>query len=285
MGQVYSHLSEEERRIIRIEIGNGTSIRRIAGLIGRHASTVSRGIKRNTWFPSNENESYRPYRPERLKTGPWTGRCHIAGPAHRKAGRRRARTRKPYRLASDRLWAWVAERLRRGWSPLLVGGRLRPEHPGDESMRRCPETICRWVCADKARRERRTRHLPRGHRRRRGAKGWGVAGSRIPLRTSIHERPYGPFDRSRFGEREADSVIGVGCDPHTEVERRTRFLMARIVPDKTARESVGVQFLMFSALPAGAGTGVTHDNGAEFARHAELRERLGMATYFTAPYP
>ena len=113
----------------------------------------------------------------------------------------------------------------------------------------------------------------------------GVAGSRIPLRTSIHERPYGAFDRSRFGEREADSVIGVGCDPHTEVERRTRFLMARIVPDKTARESVGVQFLMFSALPAGAGTGVTHDNGAEFARHAELRERLGLATYFTAPYP
>ena len=92
LGQVYSHLSEEERRIIRIEIGNGTSIRRIAGLIGRHASTVSRGIKRNTWFPSNENESYRPYRPERLKTGPWTGRCHISGPAHRKAGRRRART-------------------------------------------------------------------------------------------------------------------------------------------------------------------------------------------------
>ena len=89
MGQVYSHLSEEERRIIRIEIGNGTSIRRIAGLIGRRASTVSRGIKRNTWFPSNENESYRPYRPERLKTGPWTGRCHIAGPARRKAGRTR----------------------------------------------------------------------------------------------------------------------------------------------------------------------------------------------------
>ena len=34
-----------------------------------------------------------------------------------------------------------------------------------------------------------------------------------------------------------------------------------------------------------ARTGVTHDNGTEFARHAELRERLGMATYFTAPYP
>ena len=44
MGQVHSHLSEEERQIIQIEIDNGTSIGRIAGLIGRHASTVSREI-------------------------------------------------------------------------------------------------------------------------------------------------------------------------------------------------------------------------------------------------
>ena len=73
--------------------------------------------------------------------------------------------------------------------------------------------------------------------------------------------------------------------PHTEVERRTRFLMARIVPDKTARESAGARFLMFSTLPAGARTGVTHDNTTESARHAELRERLGMATYFADPYP
>ncbi|MDB6637787.1 helix-turn-helix domain-containing protein, partial [Bifidobacterium longum] len=41
---MHSHLSEEERQIIQIEIDNGTSIRRIAGLIGRHASTVSREI-------------------------------------------------------------------------------------------------------------------------------------------------------------------------------------------------------------------------------------------------
>ncbi len=52
-----SHLSEEERRVIQIEIGNGTSIRRIGLMLGRNASTVGREIKRNTWFPSNENES------------------------------------------------------------------------------------------------------------------------------------------------------------------------------------------------------------------------------------
>ena len=77
MGEVYSHLSEEERRVIRIEIGNGTIICGIVLMLGRNASTVGREIKRDTWFPSNENESYRPYRPKRLKTGPWTGRYYI----------------------------------------------------------------------------------------------------------------------------------------------------------------------------------------------------------------
>ena len=55
MGEACSHLSEEERQIIQIEIGNGTSIRRIGLMLGRNASTVGREIKRDTWFPSNEN--------------------------------------------------------------------------------------------------------------------------------------------------------------------------------------------------------------------------------------
>ena len=109
MGKVYSHLSEEERQVIQIEIGNGTSVRKIARLLGRSPSGISREIRRNTWFPSNESESYRPHRPKRLKTGPWTGRYYIAGPAQRKADRRRAKPRKPYRLSCGRLWARVAE--------------------------------------------------------------------------------------------------------------------------------------------------------------------------------
>ena len=80
MGEVYSHLSEEERQVIQIEVGNGASIRGIGAMLGRSPSSISREIKRNTWFPSNENESYRPYRPKRLKAGPWTGRYYIAGP-------------------------------------------------------------------------------------------------------------------------------------------------------------------------------------------------------------
>ena len=106
----------------------------------------------------------------------------------------------------------------------------------------------------------------------------------IPGRVPISERPPEADGRSAFGHWEADSVIGVGCNLHTEVERRTRFLMARIVPDKTAGESVGAQLDMFSPLPAGARVSVTHDNGTEFAHHERLRDGLGMATYFADPY-
>ena len=57
MGEACSRLSEEERRVIRIEIGNGTSIRRIGLMLGRNASTAGGEIERDTWFPSDENES------------------------------------------------------------------------------------------------------------------------------------------------------------------------------------------------------------------------------------
>ena len=284
MGKVYSHLSEEERQVIRIEIGNGTGIRAIGAMIGRSPSTVSREIKRNTWFPSNESESYRPYRPRRLKTGPWTSRYYIAGPARRKAARRRAKARKPHRLSHDRLWAWVAERLGCGWSPPPVSGRLRVLFPGDDAMRVCPETVYRWIYSGKPRRERRARCLPRGHRRRRKHAGRRVSRFPIPGRVSIAERPPEADDRSGFGHWEADSVIGMGCDLHTEVERRTRFLMARVIPDKTAERSVGARLAMFAPLPAAARLSVTHDNGTEFARHARRRDEPGMATCFADPH-
>ena len=168
MGEACSHLSEEERRVIQIEIGNGTIICGIVLMLGRNASTVGREIKRDTWFPSNENESYRPYRPKRLKTGPWTGRYYIAGPAQRKAGRRRAEPRRRHRLSCERLWARAAEWPGRGWSPPPVGGRPRVPFPDDPAMRVRPESVCRWIHADRHRRERWARRLPRGHRRRRG---------------------------------------------------------------------------------------------------------------------
>lgn len=108
MGQQYSHPSSEERILIeKLHCEQHLSIRRTAERIGRDKSTVSRELRRGLWFASNENGSYRPYRPKRLKTGPWTsGPFYSALAAQRKAdlrqylarGRKR-RTRKKGRKA------------------------------------------------------------------------------------------------------------------------------------------------------------------------------------------
>ena len=177
----------------------------------------------------------------------------------------------------------MAEWLRRG-PPPPVSGRPRVLFPDDSAMRVCPETVYRWIHADRHRRERWARCLPRGHRRRRRRDGGRTSRFPIPGRVPIPERPPEAGDRSGFGHWEADGVIGAGCDPHTEVERKTRFLMAGIVPGKTAGESVGARLAMFSPLPAGARVGVTHDNGTGFARHTRLRDGPGMDTYFADPY-
>ena len=126
MGQVYSRLSEEERQVIQMEIGNGTSMRRIAGLIGMHASTVSREVKRNTWLPSNESESYRPYRPKRLRTGPWTGRYYIAGRSSARP------TVDEPRRAGRTVW------------PRNAYGRGRPNGCGADGPRCRSAAVCVW---------------------------------------------------------------------------------------------------------------------------------------------
>ena len=89
MGQVYSHLSEDERLMIQGDLSQGWSVRKIAGEIGRSASTVSREIRRNTWFPSNDCEAYRPYRYPGLKTDYWTGCYYVAHKPEEKASKRR----------------------------------------------------------------------------------------------------------------------------------------------------------------------------------------------------
>jgi len=106
----------------------------------------------------------------------------------------------------DGLKARVQDPLRAGWSPERIGGRLRVE--GGERMSH--ETIHRHVWRDKARGgtlHLPLRHAPKKRRRRRGVK---ERRGRIPHRVDISERPAVVGERSRFGDWEADTVIGKG---------------------------------------------------------------------------
>ena len=225
MGQQYSHLSSEERILIeKLHCEQHLSIRRTAERIGRDKSTVSRELRRGLWFASNENGSYRPYRPKRLKTGPWTsGPFYSALAAQRKADLRRRGSRKPRRMDSDRLRAWVLDSLRRGWSPELIEGRLKARYAGDPSMRISHECLYQWIYAKPQRALDLRQYLARGRKRRTRKKGRKAKGPRIPMRVPIADRPEAVGSRKGFGHFESDTVVGAAPSRrcmNTQVERR-----------------------------------------------------------------
>ena len=201
MGTCCSRLSPDERiRIERLHCEQGLSVRETAGLIGRDKATVSRELKRGLWFASNENGSYRPYRPKRLKTGPWTSMpFYSALAAQRRADLRRRESRKPHRMDSDRLRSWVMDALRRGWSPGLIEGRLKLEYPGDPVMRVSHECLHQWIHAKPQRDLDLRQYLPRGRKHRARRKGRKVRGPRIPMRVPISQRPKTVDSRGQFG--------------------------------------------------------------------------------------
>jgi IS30 family transposase len=170
---------------------------------------------------------------------------------------------------------------------MMISGRLRLLHPDKPGMGCCAETIYTWIYSAQARRLGLVQFLPRAHRRRGKASGRRVKGSRIALRVGVGARARAIETRSGFGHWEADTIIGAGPMKtclHTEVERRTRFLKATLIPSKTARDTLRAQHALFSPLPQGARQSVTMDNGTEFSLHHQLLESLGILTYFADPY-
>src|ERR1700683_2747423 len=100
MGQAYQHLSLEERCEIAQRRAAGQSIRQIAAALDREPSSISRELKRN----AGTSVGYKPrYADAQANARRWRG---------------------PKLLRYPELQARVLERLRQGWSPQQVAGRL-----------------------------------------------------------------------------------------------------------------------------------------------------------------
>ena len=313
------YLSFSEREEIALLRAQKFGVREIARRVGRDPSTISREVRRNASTRSDEltyrastaqwhaerrasrpkvaklagNDRLREYVQERLSGVI----CRpdgqpVAGPATRFIGRRHG-------PRQDRRWA-------RSWSPEQIANRLPIDFPDDESMRISHEAIYQALFIQgrgALRRELvaclrtgRALRVPRARTRGRGKKF-------VTPEVMIASRPAEADDRAVPGHWEGDLILGTGRSAiGTLVERTTRFTMLLYLPPMpghgtTPRQKNGPALAghgaeavrdaiveQIATLPAELRRSLTWDQGAEMARHAELRLQAGIDVYFCDPH-
>jgi transposase, IS30 family len=263
-------LSLAEREQIALGVAAGSSLRRIAGELGRPASTISREITRNG------------------DTGHHRHRYRAISAQLR--AEERARRPKPTKLVRHpRLRAWVQDRLEQRWSPEEIACRLPVDFPDDEDMRISHETIYRALYVQgrgELRRELahclRTGRAVRKPRRRVGA----GRNDKITDKVMISQRPAEAADRAVPGHWEGDLIIGAANASAigTLVERSTRFTMLLHLPQGPGAEAVRDAIVAsITTLPAQLRRSLTWDQGSELARHTQISIAADLPIYFCDP--
>ena len=262
----YAQLTSEERYVIYHLKLYRLSLREIARRLGRHHSTISREIKRNgpiisTWVYWHQG-------------------------AHQQALARRKIPRHFRRYAHVPLVRYVERGLRADWSPDVIAASLKQTWPDDTRMRVSIETVYRWVYRDARLGGHLFTCLSRCHKKRRRQHRYGTGRGLIPGRISIDMRPDLVATRQRFGDWEGDTVEGAKGSGHitTHVERKSRYLIAGKLANKTAAVTAHAVTTAFRKIPAVLRRTLTLDNGKEFARFSDIEKETGLDIYFADPY-
>jgi len=252
----YTHLTQDERYQIAILIKAGHKQSDIARVMNRPPSTISRELRRN--------RGQRGYRPKQ---------------AH-EFSQARMRACENGRRVCPETWAFAEAKLGELWSPEQISGHLKANgQPGISH-----ETIYQHIYADRraggvlhrALRCQKMRRKRYGGRERRGT---------IPNQVSIDQRPAIVDSRQRFGDWEADLVIGAGHQQAlvTINERKSRYALIAHVPAKTAAAVTRAIISMLTPFAACVHT-LTTDNGKEFAEHERIARTLNADFFFAHPY-
>lgn len=271
--------------------------------LGRSVSTIGRELKRNTVKVETDNSK------------DWE---YIYEPIHAHSvamARKQNAWFAKESLKNKKVFAYVLEKLRDGWSPEQIAGRLKHvDHPDDSSWHICHETIYQYIYKEKTDTTKRGlqqqrvldkrknnatgvitvtdygrplwEYLRRKQKRRRKLGGRKVQRVRIPDRISIHDRPKEIDERKIFGHWEGDSVVGKGHTNglHTEYERVSSYIRFEPMQRINTESFVLAAGKIFGPLPTHARQTSTLDNGSEHSDHTTLTKEYGTVCYFADPY-
>ena len=253
------HLTLQEREMVsEMHHAHARQVE-IARRLGRHASTISRELRRN-----------------RSRNGYW------AAPAQQKADARRSSRPWIGKMERPEIARYARERLRQYWSPDEIAGRSRSDFPDQPRRHVSRQTIYTWIHVQQAAGVNWRRYLRRLGRVRRRPENRG----QLPACVSIEGRPAVVDRRARYGDWEGDTVVGAGHrgGAVTLVDRKSGYLLLGKVSDRqaaTVREAITQ---LFHPLPASLRRTLTLDNGKEFAEHEQLATKVKLRVYFAKPY-
>lgn len=266
MSRSYLLLNLEERRKIARWREAKVSATEIARRLGRDRSTIFRELKRNRFVDAELQ--------------------HLSGyyavNAQAMAEERRANRRK---LVRDRaLRDAVIDRLKAGWTPEQIAGRLR--HEGT-SRRVSHETIYQYVYSPDGHAIELYRHLPDHRRRRRGRGRRRRQLQRFADELAICHRPEAVGSREEFGNWEGDLVHfrqEYGAVNLTSlVERVSRYTVLLKNLDRRSRPVMNGIIESFAPLPFPCRRSITFDRGLEFLAWPHLQAGVGAAVRFCDP--
>lgn len=253
-------ISGEERDQIAVLLASGLSLRKIAGTLHRSISSISDEVKRNS-----------------------LGGEYKSIAANQLSQERNRLSRKTNPLKDPKIFAYVFDKLRCGWSPEQIAGRLKRSNHGKSVI--CHETIYRYIYSPEGQKRKLNEYLVRHHRKRRPWYGRYLYRRGIANRISIRLRPEEINTRQTFGHWEADVVEGRKHSGgiQTLLERKTRYYLARILTHIDSEYGIQAQKYILGHVPPSSRKSVTFDNGKENFNHLQLKEALGIQTYFCDP--
>jgi IS30 family transposase len=163
---------------------------------------------------------------------------------------------------------------------------LRAEHSDEPEKRVSTSTICRHLYQKTAEDPSLKNHFRQNHAKPRKRSGKKDGCGQITGRVSIDGQPKTVEEKSRIGGWEGDTVASAGKNAYiaTFVDRKTKFLLAKIMSDKTATALNKAAVSAFRGIPLDARNTLTLDNGKEFAAHTGWPEVLSIDIYFVNPY-
>jgi IS30 family transposase len=264
MKNTYKQLSSEERDKIAVLRAQGASFKATGEAIGRDKSTVCRELQRNS---APIYDVYLPHKAEaRAKE-----RKHKAG--------------KRPRLKDPMIKRYVVSKLKEGWAPEQIAGRLPQAYL---SLSISHEAIYQFIY-DKATRKRinLAAYLPRAHKKRKFfGQGHHHSGCRIPRRVPLNKRPKYIEKRRQPGHWESDTMVSRQSKEALAVslERSSRLLRISKLSAKESSRLVMALSRQLKRYPQQLRRTITYDNGSENVEHQKINRRLGTKSYFCTPF-